>query len=495
MSDRITRRRFLNQTAIAAAAAFAPKLDLPVAQAKPLVRVGPAKKVIVVGAGLAGLAAAYELTESGHDVTVVEAQTRPGGRVQTLREPFSDGLYAEAGAMGFSDSYKHLLRYAKLFDLPIASPSPAPGKLASLYHLRGKRLKVNPGECADWPFELTPEEQQLGPYGILEKYALGVLQDIGDPTASYDLPSWANTFDQMTFVEFLRSRGASAGAIELLRQTSWFGEGMENSSALDRLLPDLALFFLGQTAYGIQGGSDLLPRAFAARLSEKIHYGTAVVKIAHGPRQVQAVFRQTGSHETLEADHLICTVPFSVLRQIEISPPLSAQKSEVVRGLQYASVTRVFLQSRKRFWAEGGVAGGAYTDLPIMQVQEHPMLREETGTRGILEAHIRGPRAQEVASLEESARIRFVLEEMEKVHPGFGRHYEGGVSKSWDRDPWAQGAYSWFRPGEMTSWLPIIKQPEGRLHFAGEHTSVLPATMEGALESGIRAAREVNHAP
>ncbi len=492
MSHGITRRRFLNQTAIAVAAAFTPKLDLPVAQTKPLLSVGPAKKVIVVGAGLAGLAAAYELTQSGHDVTVLEAQTRPGGRVQTLREPFSDGLYAEAGAMAFSDSYKHLLRYAKLFDLPIAPL--APGKLASLYHLRGKRLQVNPGAGVDWPFELTAEEQELGRYGILQKYALGVLKDIGDPTASYELPSWANKVDQMTFVEFLRSTGATEGAIELLRRTSWFGEGIESCSALNTLLPDLALFFLGQTPYGLQGGSDLLPRAFAARLREKIYYGATVVKMAHGPRQVQAVFRQGGSLETLAAEDLICTVPFSVLRQIEISPPLSAQKREVIRRLQYGSVTRVFLQSRKRFWAEGGVAGDAYTDLPIMQVQEHPILREETGKRGILEAHIRGPRAQEVDSLEESARIRFVLEEMERVHPGIGQHYEGGISKSWDRDPWAQGAYSWFRPGQMTSLLPIIKQPEGRLHFAGEHTSVLPATMEGALESGIRAAREVNHA-
>ncbi len=491
MPPPLSRRDFLKSAALAAGWA-ASGASLPASAGGLLEREGAAKRVIVIGAGLAGLAAAYELTESGHDVTVLEAQTRPGGRVQTLREPFSDGLSAEAGAMAFSDSYKHLLRYAKLFDLPIA-PLP-PGKLASLYHLRGKRLQVNPGESVDWPFELTPEERRLGRFGMLQKYAVAVLKDIGDPTASYELPSWANKFDQMTFVEFLRSTGASEGAIELLRWTFWFGEGIESSSALNTLLPDLALFVLGQTPYGIQGGSDLLPRAFAARLREKICYGAAAVKIAHGPQQVQAVFGQAGSHQTLEADHMICTVPFPVLRQIEISPPLSAEKREVIHRLQYASVTRVFLQSRKRFWAEGGVDGNAYTDLPIMQVQEHPIFREEAGKRGILEAHIRGPRAQEVDSLEEGARIRFVLEEMERVHPGFGRQYEGGISKSWDRDPWAQGAYSWFRPGQMTSWLPIIKQPEGRLHFAGEHTSVLPATMEGALESGVRAAREVHEA-
>jgi len=88
--------------------------------------------------------------------------------------------------------------------------------------------------------------------------------------------------------------------------------------------------------------------------------------------------------------------------------------------------------------------------------------------------------------------LRFALAEMEKVHPGVGRYYEGGQAKSWQTDPWARGAYTSFRPGQVTTWLPRIVRPEGRVHFAGEHTSVFPATMEGAIESGVRAAREID---
>jgi len=127
----ILRRDFLTMCLAGAAAISTLRIDAAGAQSAPLERKGPAKKVIVVGAGLAGLAAAYELTAAGHDVTVFETLLRPGGRVRTLREAFSDGLYAEAGARIFSDSYPRLLHYAKLLDVPYAPiPSEAFGRRA-----------------------------------------------------------------------------------------------------------------------------------------------------------------------------------------------------------------------------------------------------------------------------------------------------------------------------------------------------------------------------
>jgi len=103
-----------------------------------LERKGPARKVIIVGAGLAGLSAAYELTRAGHDVTVLEAQTRAGGRVFTLREPFSDGLYAEAGAMYIPDTHDLTLHYVKEFNLSLdlrITPD-----LSYVNYVRGKRI-------------------------------------------------------------------------------------------------------------------------------------------------------------------------------------------------------------------------------------------------------------------------------------------------------------------------------------------------------------------
>ncbi len=484
---RSSRRRFLKTVALTAGA-------LPVARAaaftEPLYRAeGAGRKVIVVGAGLAGLAAAYELQQAGCEVTLLEAQARPGGRVLTLRQPFSDGLYAEAGAMVFSDSYRHLIRYARLFNVPTAPLRP--GNLASLYHLKGKRLRVEPGQPAAFPYELTPDERRLGHFGILNKYLGPVLNEMGDPTAAGWSAETFAQYDRITLEDLLRQRGVSPGAITLLRNTHWFSVGIGSNSALEVLL-DALMPFREPAAYVIPGGSDLLPRALAARLREQIRYGATVVKIDHTRDRVRASFRQGGSLHTLEADHLVCAIPFTVLRSVEVVPAWPAEKQAAIAQMNYLAVTRVFLQVRRRAWIEEGVQGDAHTDLPIQQVQEQPMDRSTVeSSRGILEAHIRGPAALRLDTMNEDQRRDFVLGDMEKVHPGTGRDLETTASKSWRQDPWARAAYSQARPGEMLARFPVVARPEGRVHFVGEHTSVIPATMEGALESGNRAAREV----
>jgi monoamine oxidase len=488
MTDPLPRRDFLKICVSGAAAISALRLEAAGVPLIPLERKAPAKKVIVVGAGLAGLAAAYELTQAGHEVTVFEARLRPGGRVRTLREPFSDGLYAEAGGRVFSDSYPRLIHYAKLFDIPFG-PIPAEA-FASLYHLRGQRLTAAAGEMVDWPYELSAEERQLGPGGILMKHVSPALKQIGDP----GLPDWrldpVKDYDQTTFNEFLRQQGVSSEALELLRRTFWFGEGSDTTSALQYLVAYLAPFFQGQGLYAFRGGNDLLPRALAARLQDRIHYGVPVVKISHGPKGVEVGLRQGGTNHTLEAKHLICAVPFSHLRHMEVSPPFGPQEEAVIQELEYASVARIYLQVRSRFWEREKVTGSAYTDLPIMEVVEEPFPRPEPSTpRAILEAYVQGPEAHRVAGMDAGERIEFALEHMEKVHPGLRQHVEGGTSKFW-----GHGGYTQFGPGQMTAWLPLAARPEGPVHFAGEHTSRLAGTMEGALESGQRAAQEVNEA-
>jgi monoamine oxidase len=459
----------------------------------------PKKRVLVLGAGLAGLTAAWELDQAGHEVVVIEAQTRPGGRVLTLREGFSPGLSAEAGAMSFSYSYRHLLHYVQLFQVPHESLATAAIRSAggnALYHLQGKRLLTRADGTADWPFDLTAEERALGQAGIFRKYLLSVFDEVGDPAQFYAFPEWVRAHDQKTLPELAAERGASRGAQELIRSTFWFADYHgDQDSAAACLLADLSLFYRGQEAYGFPGGSDALPLAFASRLREQIRYGAEVVRIEQRPEQVEIVFRAGGMLDRITADRVVCAIPFSVLRHIEISPPFSPPKREVVSGLEYKPVTRVFLQVRRRFWASEGVTGGAMTDLPIGQVQEHPILRTGAeGDRALLEAHVRGDAAPALDDMTEDGRLRFVLAQMGEVHPGVDRYFEGGRSKSWQDDPWARGALASFRVGQMTNWLPRIVRPEGRIHFAGEHTSIFPATMEGAIESGVRAAREIDEA-
>jgi len=498
----LSRRSFLRHAALAlpALAAFpqlasaAPSPLPPGEIPPPPERAVRPRKVIVVGAGLAGLAAAYELVAWGHDVTVLEARTRPGGRVWTLRSPFSDGLYAEAGAMDFSESARFMQHYVQLFGLSTASPQREDVRFA--FHLRGRRILFGRGIESEWPFAVTPEEKKLGPFGIDAKYLVPPTRELGDVSD----PGWDigrfERYDRMTLAELLTSQGVSDEAVSLLSYLMGVGYGWRTGSALHRLISDFAMFELGggKLLY-LDGGADALPRAFAAALRDRIWYGAPVTKILQENGKVRAVFRQGGAEESLEADRLVCAVPCPVLRRIEISPALPPARRRILDELEHTPVTRIFVQTRRRFWHEAGEAGAGVTDLPIGMVAEQPFIRSgDQGPRGLLEAHIRGADAVPAGALGPEEQIAFAVEHLEKLHPGVRRHVEGGAAVSWHDDPWTGGAYPWWKPGQLTQWMPELARAEGRIHFAGEHTSHLCRQMEGALMSGHRAAREVHAA-
>jgi monoamine oxidase len=451
------------------------------------------RRVIVVGAGLAGLATAYELAQLGHEVTVLEAQERPGGRVRTLREPFADGLYAEAGAVSYGDAFRHVGRYVKTFGLAVASPAPPPHPLTVVEHLHGQRLELQPGRPPRWPVELSAAEQGMGPGALFQRYLLPAAAEIGDPAdPAWRLEPWLE-LDRVTLAAYLRRRGASNGALQLLAAGTAWGYGWEEVSALHRLLSDVALPQAGGgVGRFLEGGCDRLTTAFARSLRQQIWYRAPVTAILQQPEEVRVRFRQLGNERSLTADHVVCAVPLPALRRVEITPPLPADKLRIVSRLDYTAVTRIFIQTRHRLWAERGFAGGSGTDLAIQMVSEQPFVRAADQTRGILECHIRGPEAERVGSMDQEDRIAFAVANLEKLHPGIGGQVEGGTSVAWHQDPWAGGGYAWWRPAQLTEWRPVLARAEGRIHFAGEHTSVLARTMEGALESGARAAREID---
>ncbi|HKG13056.1 MAG TPA: FAD-dependent oxidoreductase [Pyrinomonadaceae bacterium] len=493
------RRDFLKQTALAAgfalyareARAFdADPRALKAADGR-LEPKGTPKKVVVIGAGVAGLAAAYELTEAGHDVTVLEARARPGGRVQTMREQFSDGLYAEAGAMNVYDTHDWTLKYIKLFGLTLDAS--APSTLASVVYLRGRRLVSKQGQAIEYPLDLTPEERKMGRRGMWEKYVLSGAKDVGD----YDAPGWPSAallkYDRMTFTEYLRARGASADAATLLGLGALgaFGDGAGAVSALV-LLREIAHRSKVKQNYYIRGGTDLLPRAFAAKLSDRIRYGAPVVGIEQDSNRVTVAYLHAGARESVAAERVVCTVPFSVLRRIKVSPDFSREKRRAVEEMPYTSVARAYLQTSSKFWLGEGLTGAATTDLSNMLVFDGAP--GQSPRRGIIEAYFAGAQARRLTAMREPERVLSTLALMEKVHPRVRREFEVGATKCWDADEWARGAYAWYRPGQMASLLPHVARPEGRIHFAGEHASSTFGWMQGAFESGNRAAREINDA-
>jgi monoamine oxidase len=447
-----------------------------------------AKKVIVIGAGLAGLSAAYELSQAGHEVTVLEARTRPGGRVFTIRGQFADGMYAEAGATNVFDVHQWTIKYAKLFGVeldPVTAPVGAP-----VFHVQGKRIVIKPNAPVDWPFQLRADEQGQTRGQLWNKYVVPALKEIGDPEGADWPASSLKKFDDVSFTQFLRDRGASPGAISILQLglADQLGEGADALSALD-LLREAAPRALEKQLYVIRGGTDTLPRALAARLADKIRYGCVVVRIEQDKNGARLTYLRGGERQTVTADYIVSAIPFSVLRQVEFAPALSREKQLAIGKLGNTSVVRVFLQTRRRFWLDEGLNGAATTDLPLMTAYDKNFY--QPGTRGMLEAYVAGERARKLTAMTADDRFSFTVRQVQMIHPAIVDHLEGGASICWDNEQWSRGAYAWFRPGEMTTMLPHMATPEGRIHFAGDHTSPSPGWMNGALQSGNRVAREV----
>ncbi len=490
MSRARGRRHFLKQGfAAAALSTLAPPVrgvDTP-----PLPRARTPKKVIVIGAGLAGLAAAHELVEAGHDVTVLEARSRAGGRVQTLRGHFADGLYAEAGATNVFDHHAATLKYLRLAGVEL-DPIPY-GAGATVYHLRGRRIPARPDAPVDWPLDLPPGERGLGRAALWERYCGAFLKGLDQADLAGEPASALWPYDRLTFAEFLRDRGASSEVLALLRLgiPDHGGDGINRASAL-YMIRELAHRVPLKQGYAIRGGSDCFPRALAARLGERVHYGSPVVAIEQNTAGVRVVCERAGERMALAAERLVCALPFTMLKRVDVAPAFSPAKRRAIDTLPYTSVVRVHVQCRRRFWVDEGLSGTAATDLRVMSVFDGSAA--QPGPRGVLGSYTSGAHARALAALGESGMLRAVRDDMRKAHPALTDNDEGAIAKVWDDDEWARGGYAWFEPGQMAALLPHIATPEGRVHFAGEHASAWPGWMQGALESGERAAREVHEA-
>ncbi len=428
----------------------------------------PPKKILIAGGGLAGLSAAYELARAGHEISVFEARDRPGGRVLTLRDSFADRQYAEAGAETFNETHDFVARYVQELHLETL-PAWNYGKLASVRFVGGARAASNAA--------------------LLRKYVQPLVKEIGDPLA----PGWPSEellrdFDQVSMAELLRRRGASAEEIASLALD--YSDDWDNGTGPDSalcLLRDEAIARKGRSLR-IRGGNDQLPKALARSLGDRIHYRTTLRRIEQNAKRVTITVETSGRRSQVSGDCLICAIPFPVLQSVQVSPAFRAEKQRAIRELSYNSVTRVYVQTQTRAWLDQGLSGFATTDLPIGTVWD--CAEGQPGARGILECYTSGERARRLAAFSEPQRIRTAVENLEKLFGPAG--YEKSVSIVWDSDPLARGAFAWFKRGQMSTLLPHIATREGRVFFAGEHTSPWFGWMQGALQSGNRVAEEVN---
>jgi monoamine oxidase len=450
-------------------------------------------RVVVVGGGLAGLSAAYELMESGCDVMLLEAQTHPGGKIRTIRDPFPDGVAAELGAAAFIPVEPDaLMRYIRKFSLPLNKREPR--VLPVVYCFGGRRMVEARDGIQSWLLGLSDEERQLGIGGMRTKYLKPAVTEILDALrAGPAAAALFEKYDRISFADFMNANGSSPDATALLSILDWdmVGEDLRERSALDVLAQMAAYSCFTDVRYSIQGGNDLLPKAFASELGHRIRYGCVVNSIEHGQTGVTVSYNHASIPTTIAADQLVVALPLGRLAAIRFDPPLSAEKRNAIHETRCASVARIFLQCRRRFWIDEGLSGYAFTDLPITFMWDGAPAHRSG--RGILQCFMTGERARQFATMDDERRLTLTLETVQQVFPAIRENFEAAVFKTWDEDAYSLGAYAYYRPGQITALLPHLKRAEGQIHFAGEHLSPLlfRGLAQGAIESGLDAAREI----
>jgi monoamine oxidase len=476
----MNRRAFLDQTGKTLALALTARASAG-AQAA-----GSPRQVLVLGAGLAGLAAAYELQKAGYAVTVLEARSRPGGRVLTCRDPFADGLYAEMGAeyVDATDEFDH--RYCKELGLKVMT-----AKLYDAIFVRGQKIRMAPFKQNKEKLPFAGTEGGLL-FGQEARYLQRLLKLIPDPER---LPPEILKLDNLSVVELLLQEGAPEDIVALYTYTQ-----ATESTARPHEMSALAMVrshrrsFSEDTDEGrILGGNDQLPKALARALSGQILYDRPVRRIAHDREGTEVWFEEGGAIRSLRTPRLVIAIPFKVLRDLEITPAFSLAKMKCIQTLAYGQVMKIAMQYARRFWDEPGSLGQrVFTDTMLRRVYHFSI--DQPGPRGILMSFTSGADAEKIGRMPDAERQRVALEETTRIWPEAPRHWEGAAVKYWNEDPWIRGSYSFNGVGQARDFLEIARAPEGRVHFAGEHTSVHRASMNGALESGVRAADEIRKA-
>jgi monoamine oxidase len=359
-------------------------------------------------------------------------------------------------------------------------------------YLGKQRTLYRSGEAPRSDQNWSPEERALGLERCLEKYF--AVAPTFDPTAP--LPVALAPLDAQTVAEFLRQRGASPGFISTVDGTFALGDtGVEGMSALSliQIWGNVQREVqLGHGAFKVRGGTDRLTAAIAAKLADKLVLDAVVDRVEQTNRGARVSFTRRGERATLDADRVILTIPAPVLRELDVAPALSPDKRQALEQLSLESVTRAWIATDERFWIARGESGHVESDLPLGG------LRDESdglpGTSGILGLYATRAPARELASLADEARDARVLDYAETLQPGVKDHVVNMASKCWDTDPVQRGAYAWYRPNQLTAFGDALARAEGRLHFAGDHTSYRPGFMHGALASARRVVREITAA-
>lgn len=528
------------------------------------------KTVIVVGAGMAGLVAAFELAQVGHDVIVLESQTRVGGRVYTLGEKdgFAKGLHAEAGAMRLpcppnAETKTHFLTdfYAseerfKLTLAPFVNYSDQ--AYYKFYNEDAVRIEEWNKDSMNrtsklWPgWNATIEKTEVKGIKSIDEYYNRTTKVVTDQLLDFmNDPSvkdyqaweqWIGVWSQFPLDGFLQSTYEAVmtkvekkvreenykipltSLKELKKYLPWPDAAITAYSVftyteqLDQSLVQYLRDQLGQwwspNMHCIKGGMSLLPDAFTKKdnggwnpdvcLHDKIHFNRTVKEICYrfydndtenNRVVVKGYFSNSRQPFQVEGDAIIVATPINILRQIKYTPLQHTESPpqeffQAIEDIFTGPSTKLFIQTKTRFWEKEGIKGGfSKTNLPIGQLHYPTNLTgEHPEEKGILLVYTWKTEALLFGSLDSTTALHEAVEQIATIHPDITGEVETGAVCAWYNQPTAQGAYALLKPTQYKNVRYLIEVSMANIFFAGEGLSFAAGWIQGALESGLRAA-------
>ncbi|MGA2760109.1 MAG: NAD(P)/FAD-dependent oxidoreductase [Candidatus Cybelea sp.] len=450
-------------------------------------------RVVIVGAGVAGLTCAYRLQQAGIASRIFEANDRIGGRTWTLRNYFAEGQIAEHGGEFISIGQMEVQRLAHEVGLQLVNLN---------RHEPGHDIYFFDGE----PYTVDQAREDYTTHVRRPLHA--ALRAAGYPT-KYD--SWTpagRALDRTSVADWIETnvpdgRRSKIGALLANACVGEYGGDPEVQSALNLIY---LLGFEGphrlnvdgtNEALHIVGGNDQLAARMASMLPEgTIELNTALIAMRTRPDgSVSCTFASGARVHDIVADRVCLAIPFTTLRNVELRHAgFSPLKRIAIDNLDLGTNAKLHMQFKRRLWNQEREDGSSYVqfayqeswDVSAAQAGEYGILVGFPGGRhGELPGAAHGPAPRHLAD----AYVR----DLDRVYPGLAELFTGvAYLDDWKRDPWHHGAYSYYRVGQYTRFAGIEPAPEGNVFFAGEQTSYNDmGYINGAVISGERAAREI----
>jgi monoamine oxidase len=438
-------------------------------------------RVVVVGAGLAGLTAAFELDRKGWEVTVLEARDRVGGRCRTFRRELRFGQVAEAGGEFIDAGHDAVRGYAKSFGLELDDLREAEDDdLADAFYESGRLRDRERVLDEDVQGEIDRFDEEI------DRYTAAI--DVADPArtgAGLDTRSVGDLLDELQLDPDARA------IIEAGLRTEYGVEPDRLSLLFHVVLSAITREQSDEDTerYRIRGGNDRLPNAFADKLRESLVLKAPVESIQSRQSRVRVV----AGREEVDADYCVVALPLPALRAVRLDAELPRAVRDAIARVQYGDATKTVLEYESRFWADEGWSGDVLTDLPIQATWD--ATPPESATGGVLMTYAAAGDAARLGGLPPRDRVGEAADQVEQIFSDTDADprdtFVSGATVAWGKERFSGGSYSAWAPGQYTRYWPVMRRAHGRIYFAGEHTDLYASYMEGAVRSGRRVASEI----